>query len=167
MPPKNSLQKIQPENPSKHRAKSRVPMWQGWKPLNMPFWEAIIIPKNWKFPQLAVLHLFAFQNPCEENKKQGKKKKNKERKDGAILAQPLKSLGKTEKKKTLDKKQRVPWKERKQGNQQKEGKEDQGKTCLNFPKPVVIRSDAETHKCAQKSPRQDLPLILWILSCTV
>ena len=36
-------------------------MWQGWKPLNMPFREAKIIPKNWKFLQLAVLHLSAFQ----------------------------------------------------------------------------------------------------------
>ena len=41
--------------------KSRVPTWQGWKPLNMPLREAKIIPKNWKFLQLAVLHLSAFQ----------------------------------------------------------------------------------------------------------
>ena len=40
--PKKFSQKI-------HRGteqKSRVPMWQGWKPLNMPFREAKIIPKN-------------------------------------------------------------------------------------------------------------------------
>ena len=37
-PPKNS-----DRNPSRHRAKSRVPMWQGWKPLNMPIGEAKII----------------------------------------------------------------------------------------------------------------------------
>ena len=59
MPPKNGLQKIQPENPS--WPKSRVPMWQGWKLLNMPIREAKMIPKNRKFLQLAVLHLSAFQ----------------------------------------------------------------------------------------------------------
>ena len=36
-------------------------MWQRWKPLNMPIWEAKIIPQNWKFLQFAVLHLSALQ----------------------------------------------------------------------------------------------------------
>ena len=57
-----SAVRTQPENPSQRRAKSRVQMWQGWKPLNMPFWEAKMTPKNWKFLQLAVLHLSAFQD---------------------------------------------------------------------------------------------------------
>ena len=46
MPPKNSLQEIQPEKPSRHKTKFRVLMWQGWEPLNMPIWEAKIVLKH-------------------------------------------------------------------------------------------------------------------------
>ena len=51
--PKHSARKFHHQR----KVKFRVPMWQGWKALNMPIWQAKLNLKNCIFLQLVVLQL--------------------------------------------------------------------------------------------------------------